>query len=414
MEAMDLSQRLACLGSLAGAIRARREELIAGIIQTSKKIRRVAAGEVDLALARLGAFGEVAARLAGRAPVGTVAVVFPGNASISNPVATIGTAFLADNEVVGRFPGASRAWADQLEPLFLEHLPGVRFDHGAGQTFLEGALADPAVAVVMIFGDDAWAAGYEDRVRESRTKFILEGPGKDPFLVLPGADLEKAARDAVRGGYYNAGQACTSPERFYVHAGLVEEFVERVVELTRAQVVGEPERDDVTIGPIVSRRIAARITAQLEDAAARGARTLIGGQIKEGRLADGTPVAYVAPTVLTGVNSLMTIMQDETFGPVIPVQEVRSAEEALRLAADHRYGLAASLYGGTDADAAVLAETHGQVFRDEIWIDYVGRHLHAPYGGRKQSGWVWAWEGGRFIRREGVRTNALEFSRAAS
>jgi acyl-CoA reductase-like NAD-dependent aldehyde dehydrogenase len=410
---MDLSQRLERLGSLAGVIRARREELITGIVQTSKKTRGVAVGEVDLALARMHAFDEVAARLDGRAPVGTVAVVFPGNASISNPVATIGTAFLAGNEVVGRFPGASRAWADQLEPLFLEHLPGVRFDHGPGPAFLESALADPAVAVVMIFGDDSWAAGYEDRVRESRTKFILEGPGKDPFLVLPGADLEKAARDAVRGGYYNAGQACTSPERFYVHASLVEEFVERVVELTRAEVVGEPEREDVTIGPIVSRRIAARITGQLEDAEARGARTLIGGHVKEGRLADGTPVAYVEPTVLAGVNSLMAITQDETFGPVIPIQKVRSTEEALRLAADHRYGLAASLYGGTDADAAALAETHGQVFRNEIWIDYFRRNLHAPYGGRKRSGWVWAWENGRFIRREGVRTNALEFSRAA-
>ena len=413
MEAMDLSQRLASLGSLAGAIRARREELIAGIIQTSKKTAAVAAGEVDLALARLAAFGEVAARLDGRAPVGTVAVVFPGNASISNPVSTIGTAFLAGNEVVGRFPGASRAWADQLEPLFLEHLPGVRFDHGAGPAFVAGVLADPAVAVIMIFGDDTWADSYEESVRESRTKFILEGPGKDPFLVLPGADVEKAACDAVRGGYYNAGQACTSPERFYVHASLVKEFVERVVELTRSQVVGEPERQDVTIGPIVSRRIAARIAEQLADAQARGAHLVTGGRIKEARLADGTPVSYVEPTVLTGVSSLMTVTQDETFGPVIPVQEVRSAAEALRHAADHRYGLAASLYGGTDADAAALAESHGQVFRDEIWMDYFRRNLHAPYGGRKRSGWVWAWEDGRFIRREGVRTNALEFSRAA-
>jgi betaine-aldehyde dehydrogenase len=408
---MELDHRLELLHRLAGSISAAREGLINGMVRSSKKTRRVAAGEVDLSLRRLLAFEHVASFLDGREPVGTVAIVFPGNASLSNPVSTIGTAFLAGNQVVARFPRGARSWAEQVEPLIVSHLPGVRFDHGPGEDFIRSASADADVSVIMVFGDDAWADPYEPLVKASRKKFIFEGPGKDPFLVLPGADLELAARDAVRGGYYNSGQACTSPERFYVHRDLAAEFTARVVEQTRAEVLGEPESEETTIGPIVNRRVAARIAAQIEDAVARGARIEVGGGIRNTALADGTPATYVEPTVLTGVTSDMAVMQQETFGPVIPIQEVGDAAEALALAETSPYGLAANLYGGGEAEAATLAAVHGKVFRDEIWLDYYGRHLHAPYGGRKRSGWVWEWAEGRFVHRDGARTNALEFTR---
>lgn len=408
---VELAERKAILERLADAIEERRSELVAAMISCSQRTRRVAQGEVDLAVERLRAFDQVVPWLTGREPMGGVAVVLPSNASLSNPVAALGTAFLAGNQMRARFPTASRRWAREVEPLLARFLPDLTFDHGSGRCFLEGVLADPGMDVVLVFGDDAWALGYEAAVRESGKKMIFEGPGKDPFLVLPGADLERASRDAVRAGFYNAGQACTSPERFYVHASLVAELTERVVELTRAQVVGEPEREEVTVGPIASRRVAERIAAQLDDARNRGARVRVGGGLTDGRLADGTAVTYVEPTVLTGVSSEMAVMQDETFGPLIPIQSVASAEEALELAAASRYGLAANLYGGGDAEAAVLAESHGPVFRDEVWLDYYRRNLHAPYGGRKLSGWVWWTRDGRFARRDGPRTNALEFSR---
>lgn len=409
----EQAARLALLLDLGAALESRRGELVDGIVRTARKVRRVAEGEVDLALARLRAFGDVLPLLAGREPAGTVAVVFPSNASLSNPVATIGTAFLAGNQVVARFPRASHPWAERIEPLLAEHLPGLRFDYRPGQEFLHAALADPAVAVAIVFGDDAWAASYEPVVRAARKKLLFEGPGKDPFLVLPGADLEQAARDAVRGAFYNAGQACNSPERFYVHADLFDGFVERVVELTRGEVMDEPEGPQSTVGPILSRRVAERIGRQLAEAVAHGARVVAGGRITGGCLRDGTRVTWVEPTVLTGVESTMSMLQEETFGPLLPIQKVHGTEEALRLASDSRYGLAASLYGGDDHAAAALAATHGQVFRDEIWLDFYRRNLHAPYGGRKCSGWVWAWEDGAFVRRDGTRANAIEFSRPA-
>ena len=248
-------------------------------------------------------------------------------------------------------------------------------------------------------------------MRRHRKKLIFEGPGNDPFLVLPGADVAAAAEDAVRGGYYNAGQACTSPERFYVHQDLLDAFVAGVLAATRREVVGEPQRPEVTIGPIVGRHIARRIHEHLDEARQLGAQVLAGGGVTQGVLRDGTPVTYVEPTVLLGVDGRMKVMSEETFGPVIAIQAVASAAEALHLAGDSSYGLAANLYGGDDGAAAVLQDSHGQVFRNEIWLDYFRRNLHAPYGGRKRSGWVWAWEGGSFVRRDGVRTNSLEFSR---
>ncbi len=417
-EAIDhaaLAWRGACLEALAAALAARRDQLTEGLIRHCRKLRRVAAAEVELALRRLGAFGEVAALLAdGRAPLGTVAIVLPGNVGLANPVATIGTAFLAGNRVLARFPRALRAWAAELAPLFTTHLPGVQFDSRGGPEFLHAVLADPAVAAVMVFGDDRWAAAYEPAVRAARKKLIFEGPGKDPFLVLPGADLARAAADAVRGAFYNAGQACTSPERFYVHTALAAEFTERVVELTRREAVGEPESAEATVGPISSRRVAWRIGEQLADARRRGARLPIGGRLHATVLADGGAVTYVEPTVVTGASAAMLLMQDETFGPILPIQEVADEPAALDLAGASRYGLAASVYGGGGEAAAALAASHGQVFRDEIWLDHGGRHLHAPYGGRKRSGWVWEWRDGRLVHREGARINAIELSRAVS
>jgi len=187
-----------------------------------------------------------------------------------------------------------------------------------------------------------------------------------------------------------------------------------VVDLTRGEVMGEPERRETTLGPIVSRRASERIAAQLKDAAARGARLLCGGGLRSATLADGVPVTYVEPTVLAGVTADMAVMREETFGPLIPVQEVEDAEQALALAGASPYGLAANLYGDGEGAVPDLAASHGQVFREEIWLDYFARHLHAPYGGRKRSGWVWEWVKERFVHRDGLRANAVEFSQATT
>ncbi|HEX4954546.1 MAG TPA: aldehyde dehydrogenase family protein [Thermoanaerobaculia bacterium] len=408
---LDLSERAGALSGLADAIEERREQWVTAIVQELGRIRFEAEGEVALALRRLRAYGELVGPLGERRPQGGVAVVFPSNAALSNPVGALGTAWLAGNRVVGRFPSASRRWAARLEPLFRDHLPGLTFDHRPGPEFLDATLAGAEIDVVMVFGDDDWALPYRQKVEAGRKKLIFEGPGKDPFLVLRGCDLEQAARDAVRGAFSNAGQACTSPERFYVHETLLGEFTEAVVERTHSLVIGDPYDPRVRMGPILARHVAERVRRQLADAVAKGARVLAGGRWSDTRLSDGRPAVLIEPTVLAGCHGEMALFQEETFGPLLPIQVVGSDEEALRLAAASPYGLAASLYGGTRAHLDELAKSHGLVFHNEIWLDYFGRIPHPPYGGRKRSGWVWAWEDGRFIERDGPRITYRELSR---
>lgn len=410
----SLGDRVSALLRLGDTIDGLRHHLTAEIVRTRKQPLRVAAGDVDLAVRRLRGLSEVTPLLEGREPVGTVAVMFASNAALSNPVSTIGTAFLAGNRVIARFPRASTEWMSVIAPILSDHLEHLAVEDRDGRDFLRAVAHDPAVATVIVFGDDSWASGYREVMRDTRTKLIFEGGGSDPFLVLHDADVEAAARDAVRGGFYNAGQVCTSPERVYVDRSVHDRFVKRVVELTQTVVTGDPESPETTVGPITSARVADRIERQLREAVDRGARVLVGGSIERGRLDDGTSVAWVRPTVLTGVHSDMAIMQEETFGPVLPVQPVTSNGEAIALAGDSDYGLSATIYGGRTEDVRELSKTHGQVFHNEIWLDQNRRVLHPAYGGRKRSGWVWAWECGLFVRREGPRRNALEFTRPVS
>jgi succinate-semialdehyde dehydrogenase/glutarate-semialdehyde dehydrogenase len=406
----ELQRRLAALQALADTIEFEQSKLLKLIMETTKRPQQIAASELQLAIHRLRAFVDLEPLLAGREPIGTVGIMFPSNATISNPVSTIGTAYLAGNRVRARFPGGLREWGDVLEQLILTHLDEVEFERESGAQFLESVADDPDTKAVIVFGDDAWAAAYEERMRSTKTKFIFEGPGKDPFVVLEDADVELAALHAVYGGTYNAGQACTSPERFYVHAAVYDAFVDRVVSLTWNKVVDDPKLQAAGVGAILNRRVADRIAEQLQDARERGAKVEVGGGIERGQLQDGTEAYFVQPSVVTGVNHTMKIMRDETFGPILAVQRVASREEALQLAADSPYGLTASLYGGGPSELDELAKSHGVVFHNELWLHYYARNLHAPYGGRKRSGWVWEHTDAGFVRREGVRTNALEFS----
>lgn len=403
-------ERLEELYTLAGEVERRAPALVEEMVATKHVLPCVASADLDLAVRRLRSFAEVEPLLAGRHPVGTVALVFPGNALLSNPLGTTGCAALAGNTVQVRFPRSSASWASTLRALVTRHVPGVSFTDEPGPAFIERAAADPSISVVMVFGEDRWAAGYERLMRATGTKFVFEGGGNCPFLVLADANVARAAEQVVRGAFYNAGQACTSPERAYVHAGAYEEFLDRVVALTEEQTVGEPEAQGTTVGPLASRGAARRIAFQLDDAVRSGARVCAGGRWSSGHLPDGTEVAWVQPTVLADVAPTAAVMREETFGPVLTVTPVRDAAEATRAASAYDYGLAATIFAGGRSERHLLAQTHGRVFSEEVWIDHDRRVLHGPYGGRKRSGWVWATEGGRFVRRAGPRWNAVELS----
>lgn len=179
---------------------------------------------------------------------------------------------------------------------------------------------------------------------------FLELGGKDPAIVTETADVEQAAQTILRASVLNTGQACQSLERVYVHASVYDRFVARLVELSQAATLNYPDVHQGQIGPLIFDQQADIIAAQLADAIAKGARVLCGGAIEThggGR--------WIRPTVVVDVNHSMTLLREETFGPVMPVMRYQTIDEAIALANDSDYGLSGAVFAGSLAEAEAIA-----------------------------------------------------------
>ena len=201
------------------------------------------------------------------------------------------------------------------------------------------------------------------------------------MLVLDDADVEVAASGAVWGAFVNAGQACLSVERCYVHRSLHDRFVELCVEKTRKLKVGNGADPQTEIGPMIHERQLRIVEEQVNDAVAHGARVLVGGR----RMPElGTN--FWAPTVMAGVDHSMRILREETFGPVLPIMAFENDEEAIALANDSEFGLAASVWTRDRRRGEQLATriTAGTVLVNDAVIGF--GISEAPHGGVKCSG----------------------------
>jgi len=195
----------------------------------------------------------------------------------------------------------------------------------------------------------------------------LELGGKDPCIVTETADLDRAATSVLRGAVYATGQVCYSVERVYVHESVHDAFVARLVEQAKAVRLNADNPRAGHIGPFTFAPQADIVMRHLEDAKAKGATVLTGGEIET--IGGGL---YMRPTVLTGVTHAMTIMQDETFGPCIPVMAYRDTEEAIRLANDTQFGLTASVIAGTAEEAEAIGRriNAGGVFLQDTFLTF--------------------------------------------
>lgn len=178
---------------------------------------------------------------------------------------------------------------------------------------------------------------------------FLELGGKDPAIVLPTADCEKAASIVLRASVQATGQACQSLERVYVHEDRYDEFVTKLIAKAEQVELNYPDIHQGQIGPLIFANQAEIIAAHIEDALQKGAEVRCGGPIENH--GGGT---WIRPTVLTGVNHSMQVMTEETFGPVIPVMRYRDVEEAIKLANDTKYGLSASVIGPDIEEAVAI------------------------------------------------------------
>jgi acyl-CoA reductase-like NAD-dependent aldehyde dehydrogenase len=220
---------------------------------------------------------------------------------------------------------------------------------------------------------------------------LIEASGNDPFIVMPSAPLEVAARGGTFGAFLNCGQVCTASERFYVHEKVHDEFVERVIAEAKKLRIGNG-LEKVDMGPLASRKERDRYEAILARAVKEGGKIACGG----GRPAGLNRGYFVEATVMTGVTPDMEIMNRESFGPVMPICKVRSFDEAIELANRSRYGLGATIFT-TDLEESMRAVNELEV--GMVWVNApLLDNDAAPFGGRKMSGM------GRQLGAEGLDT----------
>jgi acyl-CoA reductase-like NAD-dependent aldehyde dehydrogenase len=326
-------------------------------------------------------------------PLGVIGVIGPWNYPLFTPMGSIAYALAAGNAVVWKPSELTPLIALEIEKIAKKTfaMPDIlQVVTGAGAT--GAALAKSNIDKIAFTGSAATGKRVMAAAAERLTPVLMELGGKDPMIVDSGADLEKAAEAAVFGGLTNAGQACVSVERVYVAEPIYDRFVDEVVKQVRELKVGG---DDGHLGAMTSPQQVAIVKDHLEDAVKKGAKVLTGGP-------DAISGSYIQPTVLTNVDHTMKVMSDETFGPVIPIQKVKSVDEAVQLANDSKYGLGSSVFAGKAARAIGDRLRAGMTSINSVQA-FAGIPS-LPFGGIGESGF------GRIHGEEGIR----EFTRIKS
>jgi acyl-CoA reductase-like NAD-dependent aldehyde dehydrogenase len=251
---------------------------------------------------------------------------------------------------------------------------------GVGET---GAALVDNVDLIAFTGSTATGKKVMERASRRLTPVLLELGGKDPMIVLKDANLERAVGGAIHGAFFNNGQSCVSVERLYVEAPIYDQFMTRLVERVQQLRVGSDPTgaNNIDVGPMTAQRQLEIVEHQVEDARAKGAKILTGGK----RRSD-LPGLFYEPTVLTEVSDDMLLMQEETFGPLLPVIKVEDAQEAIRQANQSNFGLSSSIWTRDKANGEALARQleAGSTCINDVIINYA--ILDVPFGGIKDSG----------------------------
>lgn len=316
-------------------------------------------------------------------PFGVIGVISPWNYPLAVPMGTVIPAVAAGNAVVLK-PSELTAWCGALVGELFEQagFPSglVQIIQGAGD--VGASLIAAAPDKIIFTGSVETGRRVASACAARLIPCVLELGGKDAMLVLADADLAVASSAAVWGSFTNCGQACVSVERIYVEQSVAEKFTAQCVEKTRKLKLGPPLDADTEVGTMIRASQLERVRAQLEDAVARGAKILCGGQPRS----DLGP-CFFEPAVVTGVTPAMKLMQEETFGPVLAIAAVASADEAVRLANDSPFGLSASVW---TRDTALGRELAARLRAGSVMVNDVASYFgicEAPHGGCGASGW---------------------------
>ena len=318
-----------------------------------------------------------------REPLGTVLVVAPWNYPYLTAVNTIIPALMAGNSVVLKHASQTLLVGER----FAEAFRRANLPEGLFQNLLldhqqtASMIASGRVQQVNFTGSVAAGNAMETAATGRFIGVGLELGGKDPAYVRADANLEHAVENLVDGSFFNSGQSCCAVERIYVDKKIYPAFVERFVDLTNQYVLGNPLDQATTLGPLVNPGAAEFVRGQIVDALAKGAKALIDPKTFP---LDAPGSAYMAPQVLVDVSHDMSVMREESFGPVVGIMPVASDDEAIALMNDSEFGLSASLWTQDLAAAEHLGDQidTGTVFMNRC--DYLDPAL--AWTGVKHSG----------------------------
>ncbi|MDN3293231.1 NADP-dependent succinic semialdehyde dehydrogenase [Streptomyces ficellus] len=340
-------------------------------------------------------------------PLGPVLAVMPWNFPLWQVVRFAAPALMAGN--VGLLKHASNVpqTALYLEELFRR----AGYPEGVFQTLLigyravEGVLRDGRVAAATLTGSEPAGRSVASIAGDEVKKTVLELGGSDPYVVMPSADVEKAAAVAVTARTQNNGQSCIAAKRFIVHTDVYDVFEERFTAGMAALAVGDPMDESTDVGPLASEAGRDGLAELVEDALRQGATVLCGGRRPEGREERGW---FYEPTVLTGITPAMRIHQEETFGPVATLYRVADLDEAVKVANDTYFGLSSNVWTRDEADVQRFVR---DLEAGGVYINgMTASHPALPFGGVKRSGY------GRELSGHGIREfcNATTVWQAAS
>ncbi|MFK7857587.1 MAG: aldehyde dehydrogenase family protein [Granulosicoccus sp.] len=308
-----------------------------------------------------------------RQPQGVVLVVAPWNYPYMTAINTVVPALIAGNAVLLKHATQTLLAGEHIANAF--HEAGVPEDVFQN-LFLDHALTSQLISqrsfdFVNFTGSVNGGRAMEQAAAGTFTQLGLELGGKDPGYVMEDADLPAAVDTLIDGAMFNSGQCCCGIERIYVVESLFDDFVEKAVEIVSGYKLGNPLDKEVTLGPMAHARFASHVRAQTRDAISAGATPLIDASL----FPQDDNGAYLAPQILINVDHDMSVMREESFGPVVGIMKVRNDEEALSLMNDSHYGLTASLWTQNIDRAAALGRRidTGTVFMNRC--DYLDPSL---------------------------------------
>lgn len=353
-------------------------------------------GEVKYAASFMEWFAEEAKRIYGQTipshagdkrlqvwkkPVGVAAAITPWNFPAAMLTRKMGPALAAGCTFIMKPSGESPITAVKLMELCEEAgLPKgvVNLVTGSSSKITKAFMEDKRVRKITFTGSTEVGKTLIKQSADQVKRVSLELGGHAPLLVLDDADADVAVKGLMASKFRNAGQTCICANRIYVQDGIYDQFVEKLNKAVKGLKVGNPEDDSTDIGPLINQDGLDKVKYHVKDAVEKGAEVHVGGD------ADNGNGLYFEPTVLTNADPSMEMMQKETFGPVIPIQKVGSEEEAIKLANDTPFGLAAYVFTENAARGTRVIEQldYGIVG----WNNGAPSAAQAPFGGMKESG----------------------------